>query len=508
MADKLETVDIPGVEIFAVGTHNGQPYTGKDLDDMVAAFTALTGEYAPPVKLGHSEKQPALEDVPEGSAPAFGWVAALRRVGDKLVADLSAVPATLGELIKTGAYRYRSAEIWWDLDVGETTYRRVLKAVAFLGDTMPAVRTLKDIYKLYRTHEAFAADDKGQQYQPVLFAVKDDDGADDGLTIEDIEDTLNDLAVKLEKDLRFKAGAPTVRAFLTDIKRRLKGYVSRSRKDAPMTDKMAADAAGQQDFSCQLLKTEVAYQVNAGVAGKSCGDCRWFQRWGGMDGAACAVVEGRIAMADVCDRFEAMPPGLKPGMGMYSQDSDAGDRQKGEGTVTTQNSAPAGVTVQEFDDLKARLAASEAKTQTYEAENGALKGKVDSLSADVTAARTRELTRWASDTVANWYGDRDANRTFLLSQVKAFGQDSDEVRAVIAREDGHMKALKAAGVFSERGADGEPAPAAPASEFEAEVKKHTDAGKSRAQAITAVATANPALYKAYSQSVVGEKITY
>jgi len=140
-AAKLETVDIPGVEIFATGTHNGQKYTRDDLDAMVTAFEELHGQYDPPVKLGHSDDQPQLEDVPEGSGPAFGWVSALRREGDKLIADLSAVPAKLADLVKAGAYRYRSAEVWFDLKVGEKTYSHVLKAVALLGDTMPAVNS-------------------------------------------------------------------------------------------------------------------------------------------------------------------------------------------------------------------------------------------------------------------------------------------------------------------------------------------------------------------------------
>src|SRR3990167_7077120 len=157
----LNTVDIPGVEIFAVGTHNGQKYTDADLDEIVRAFQELrnggNGGYSPPIKLDHNDGQPIFDDVPDGG-PAFGWVDNLRRVGEKLVADFRAVPAKLKELIDAGAYRGRSAEIWWNLEVDGKKYARALKAVALLGVNMPAVRSLKDIAKLYEGQPTFEYD--------------------------------------------------------------------------------------------------------------------------------------------------------------------------------------------------------------------------------------------------------------------------------------------------------------------------------------------------------------
>ena len=169
----LNTVDIPDVEIFAVGTHNGQAYTAADLNDMVIAFQALRnggdGGYSPPIKLDHTENQPSLGDIPQDGGPAFGWLDNLRRVGDKLVADFKRVPEKLKELIDAGAYRGRSAEVWWDLEVDGKKYRRVLKAVALLGVAMPAVRSLADITRLYAGQSAFAYDqEKGAGVHIVL----------------------------------------------------------------------------------------------------------------------------------------------------------------------------------------------------------------------------------------------------------------------------------------------------------------------------------------------------
>lgn len=605
----LETVDLKNVEIFATGTHNGQAYTRTDLDDMVAAFTALQGEYDPPVKLGHPEDQPALEDVAEGSGPAFGWVSSLRRVGDKLVADFARVPRRLAELIEAGAYRYRSAEIWWDLDLGEKVYRRVLKAVAFLGDTMPAVRTLKDIFKLYRTQgqQAFAHDREGHTYQPVLFAKEDTET----LSLEDLEEALNDLAARMERDIKFKNGAPRVRQLLTDLKERARRYLKpRQQPDHPddMPPKSMPAMSAEHQYSLPLLKTEVGYAMGGGTTGKACADCRWFNHW--MEGGSCALVEGRIMAEDVCGRFEPMPRGMGH-MGMYhaagradhaealegtwdgnaavqrlrtwaskdgSGDKDTIDWAKysrafavegevgtfegyafphhdvqdgqlmlhrqgviaaysaarggrsgqinteaqrhldphrrmlgmmddKEGNMADKHDTPQAVSVQEFEDLKTKLAAAEAKAQEFAATNTALTGKVDSLAAELQAANKRQVERWASDTVTSWYGDAESNRARLLKYVDAFGQDSQEVREYIDRENGHMTRLKEAGLFSERGHSGEPDPS-PANEFDAEVKKFTDAGKTRAEAIGLVAREKPHLYKQYGEKVMGARITY
>src|SRR3990167_2467796 len=156
----LKTRDLTDIEIFAVGTHNGHKYTGADLDDIVEAFTDISERlgYDPPIKLDHDEDQPDfLGDVSKDGGPAFGWVSNVHKRGTKLICDFKAVPAKLADLIEAGAYRARSAEIWWDIDLDGKVYRRALKAVALLGVKMPAVKKLKDIFKLYAPVEAAAA---------------------------------------------------------------------------------------------------------------------------------------------------------------------------------------------------------------------------------------------------------------------------------------------------------------------------------------------------------------
>ena len=138
----LETVDLLGVEVFATGLWNGDKYTTKDLDEMVEASTALPVDR--PVFIGHDHK------VTHDGQPAVGWVENLRREGEKLIGDVMRIPAKLKDLIDVGAFRKRSAEIYWNFrDQDGNVWPRVFRGVALLGADMPAVTSLEDILSLY-----------------------------------------------------------------------------------------------------------------------------------------------------------------------------------------------------------------------------------------------------------------------------------------------------------------------------------------------------------------------
>jgi hypothetical protein len=135
-----------GVEIFSTGTHNGDAYTGADLDAMVAAFNAL--DFKPPLKSGHSKDDPGH--------PALGWVTNLRRAGDKLVADFADMPKLVYEYIKEKRFNTVSSEIYWNLKRGSNTFSRALKAVALLGAEIPAVAGLRPLHELFNADDADA----------------------------------------------------------------------------------------------------------------------------------------------------------------------------------------------------------------------------------------------------------------------------------------------------------------------------------------------------------------
>lgn len=142
----METFDINDVEIFAAGEWNGDHYTTKDLDTLVESFNKTKESLKPYLKLGHSDQQKLLA---EDELPAAGWIANLRRIGEKLVADFVGVPKKIYELIKQGGYKRISSEIYINPKIAGQIYDKALKAVALLGGATPAVSNLKDIMALY-----------------------------------------------------------------------------------------------------------------------------------------------------------------------------------------------------------------------------------------------------------------------------------------------------------------------------------------------------------------------
>jgi len=129
---------LANVELFEAGTHNGDKYTEKDLDDIVEAYSKQG--FQAPLKAGHA-------DTP--GKPALGWIANLRRNGTRLIGDITDIPKEIYELIKTRGYDRVSSEIFWNLESAGKKYRRALKAVAILGADIPAVSTLTPLHKLF-----------------------------------------------------------------------------------------------------------------------------------------------------------------------------------------------------------------------------------------------------------------------------------------------------------------------------------------------------------------------
>ncbi len=158
----MATHSVRNVEIFASGVHNGDSYTGDDLDAIVDAYHALGNEMRVPVKLGHTSDDFLSElsskmGVPSASvtgdetgqgAMALGWVTKLRRKGDVLVADLSDVPDPVADWIDGGQYRAVSAELYWDFKAANgRVYPRVLCGLALLGAEQPAVGEIAGLDK-------------------------------------------------------------------------------------------------------------------------------------------------------------------------------------------------------------------------------------------------------------------------------------------------------------------------------------------------------------------------
>ncbi len=223
----LETVSIEGNEIAAVGKWqgmaNGKPaeinITAKDLEAMVEAYNELTNNekvnYEPPVKLGHDDKQKLVQ---EDGYPAAGWIASLKKVGNKLVADFRDVPKKIAELIQAGAYRKMSPEFYSDYSIGGKVYSRVLKAVALLGADIQAIKSTKDIADLYGSEAML--DENGVAYQTLLFAEGE-------VTLDEIMSDLDAWLTKAEGKIHGKVGSPAIRTYLREVKGKLKALMAK-----------------------------------------------------------------------------------------------------------------------------------------------------------------------------------------------------------------------------------------------------------------------------------------
>jgi hypothetical protein len=141
-----ETFNISDVEIFATGQWNGDKYIDSDLEDIVRSFEETKLMIKPYLKLGHDDDQLLAQ---RDGLPAIGWVDRLKKIGNKLIADFSNVPKKIYELIKAGAYRRISSEIFFNAKIDNKTYPKLLKAVSLLGGDTPAVQNLNDIISLY-----------------------------------------------------------------------------------------------------------------------------------------------------------------------------------------------------------------------------------------------------------------------------------------------------------------------------------------------------------------------
>lgn len=166
MPKAVPSTVVPGVEIARTGTWHASTgdvaITRAHLESAVAASNDPMLR-APIIKIGHDER---LGD----SAPAFGRVTNLRTQetadgGYALVGDL-VMPEALAEIAPL-AYPARSIEGSFDLAIqGALDYQSspqhreypfVMTAVALLGEALPAIESLSDLYDLYGARAALGA---------------------------------------------------------------------------------------------------------------------------------------------------------------------------------------------------------------------------------------------------------------------------------------------------------------------------------------------------------------
>lgn len=114
-------------KVFRAGTYPQGVFTATELDEVVHNYDATDPA---PLVIGH----------PKVDSPAFGWIAALRRDGDTLLAQFSEVVDEAKELVTKGLYRKLSVRLRREDGRGWT-----LRHVGLLGAHPPAVAGLGPI---------------------------------------------------------------------------------------------------------------------------------------------------------------------------------------------------------------------------------------------------------------------------------------------------------------------------------------------------------------------------
>lgn len=114
--------------VFKVGRHidsKGNPFdcTSEKLDAIVRLYNNRGPEDAAPIVIGH----------PTLSAPAWGWVKKINRIGDELIAETKNDVPEFVQWVTEGRYKNRSIALNPDLSV---------RHIGFLGGTPPAVKGL------------------------------------------------------------------------------------------------------------------------------------------------------------------------------------------------------------------------------------------------------------------------------------------------------------------------------------------------------------------------------
>ncbi len=155
------------IEIFRVGDFGAKgKFTPEDLDRVVASYDPSFHEA--PVVVGH----------PKDNAPAYGWIEAIKRDGDKLLCRERQVDPQFHDARSAGRYKKRSASFYTNA-AGRIA---ALRHVGYLGAMPPEVKGLRDV----------KFSDEGKQFTEVDF---EEDAVEKSLA-EQISDGVKDFFAK------------------------------------------------------------------------------------------------------------------------------------------------------------------------------------------------------------------------------------------------------------------------------------------------------------------------
>ena len=137
------------MEIFRIGTHNGDDFTEKDLQDIASNYHALKDELRPKLKITHRDTQDTLAGLASYGDIVDVFMKKVLDGSNRLFAKIKNAPNEVRQWIKDRRFPERSIELYPQFQLGtkedSPIYKNVLKAVALLGHEMPAVTGMAPI---------------------------------------------------------------------------------------------------------------------------------------------------------------------------------------------------------------------------------------------------------------------------------------------------------------------------------------------------------------------------
>lgn len=166
---------------------------------------------------------------------------------------------------------------------------------------------------------------------------------------------------------------------------------------------------------------------------------------------------------------------------------------------------------QASEDMIRQLSEERAKRETLEGQVKSMTEQQKQLSEHIEAMHAENRRRVFTETVTGrggandggpqWFGEVGDHVKMLESLTKAFGEDSDEVKAYIAQQNATAAAITASKAFSEVGSTSPMQHSEPVGKLNAAVKQlmEKDASLSETKAIAKALSENPQLYAEYDR---------
>lgn len=249
-------------EIFKAGKHvdrkgREKNWTVQDLDKVVEQYDPLNYHEAP-IVIDHNE-----ESGPVVGGPAYGWVEALKRSGDSLLAKFKQVVPEFQDLVNKGMFKKRSIKIRSD---------GTLLHVSFLGAAPPAIKGLKD-------HSFSEGDEDCFCYSESIPPIKEEENMD-------IEELKRQNAELLKRTATLEADNAKKDGVIQQSAHEFSEFKARSRRselerefDAAVKDKRALPAwkdAGILEFMEELDDADQSFEFSEGKKETQLG---WFRKF-------------------------------------------------------------------------------------------------------------------------------------------------------------------------------------------------------------------------------------